>query len=220
LKVAARFAEQIDAAKEVLPLIQIRDVGHDISLGGAFFSRGQLALTLSENWPDNQAVLEHFRNMAHYYVGVRGTGKGSVRPAVFGDDAAIIRYELSDADVRHLSVGLARLATLLLAAGASELYPSVWGLSRIRNEEEAIRWLDESLPCRALGLVTVHAFSSCPIGQRRDRCAADSYGRIFGFSNLYINDASMLPDSPGVNPQGAIMSIARRNALYFANDVR
>jgi len=33
--------------------------------------------------------------------------------------------------------------------------------------------------------------------------------------NLYVNDASMLPDSPGINPQGTIMALARRNALHF-----
>jgi choline dehydrogenase-like flavoprotein len=61
----------------------------------------------------------------------------------------------------------------------------------------------------------VHAFSSCPMGERRDRCAADSHGRVYGRDNLYVNDSSMLPDSPGVNPQGTIMALARRNALAF-----
>jgi choline dehydrogenase-like flavoprotein len=131
-----------------------------------------------------------------------------------------MRYDLSAADTRHLSIGLARLATILLAAGATDVYPSVWGLPRIRTEQEAVRWLDEALPRRALGLVTVHAFSSCPIGERKDRCAANSYGKVFGYSNLYINDASMLPDSPGVNPQGAVMSLARRNARYFSDGLR
>jgi choline dehydrogenase-like flavoprotein len=59
----------------------------------------------------------------------------------------------------------------------------------------------------------VHAFSTCPAGQRRDRTAVDSFGRVHDFENLYINDASMLPDSPGVNPQGSVMALARRNAL-------
>jgi len=63
--------------------------------------------------------------------------------------------------------------------------------------------------------VTVHAFSSCPIGERLDRCAADSYGRVRGFDNLHLNDASMLPDSPGVNPQASVMAFARRNVLRF-----
>jgi choline dehydrogenase-like flavoprotein len=50
-----------------------------------------------------------------------------------------------------------------------------------------------------------------------EHCAADSFGKIHGFENLYINDASMLPDSPGINPQGTIMAMARRNALHFAD---
>jgi len=35
---------------------------------------------------------------------------------------------------------------------------------------------------------------------------------------LYINDGSMLPDSPGVNPQGTIMAMARRNAFHFLDN--
>jgi choline dehydrogenase-like flavoprotein len=66
-----------------------------------------------------------------------------------------------------------------------------------------------------LSLTTVHAFSSCPIGERADRCAADSYGRLFRSDNLYVNDASMLPDSPGVNPQGSVMAFSRRNVQHF-----
>jgi choline dehydrogenase-like flavoprotein len=32
---------------------------------------------------------------------------------------------------------------------------------------------------------------------------------------LYIADASLLCGPPGVNPQGSIMALARRNALAF-----
>ena len=34
-------------------------------------------------------------------------------------------------------------------------------------------------------------------------------------TNLRVNDASLLPDAPGVNPQGTIMTIAARNAQQF-----
>ena len=94
------------------------------------------------------------------------------------------------------------------------------GLPENTSEVAAARWMDERLPRAAVSLVTVHAFSSCPSGERRDRCAADSFGRVYGFENLYLNDASILPDSPGVNPQGTIMAMARRNAQSFVSSNR
>jgi len=220
LKVAARYKEEIDAGNSVLPLVQVKEFWPDISLGGAYFSTGHLAMLLSENWPEVREKVQDHRNMAMYYVGVLGTGKGSVRPTVFGPDNTIIRYKLSDTDCRNLSTGLARLCALLLAGGAEEVYPSVYGVPSMRTEMDAVRWLDTPLPKSSLSLVTVHAFSSCPMGERLDRCAADSYGKLHGFENLYINDASMLPDSPGVNPQGSVMAFARRNAMHFRDQHR
>lgn len=213
LKVVARFKEKIRAYDSVLPLLQVKAFWPEVSMGGAFFTPGHAALSLSDNWDPEK--LRHLENMAGYYVAVRGRGKGQVRPSMLGDDGTVIRYELADEDVVNVSNGLARLATLLLAAGADEVYPSVHGLPVIRSEKEAIRWLDDRLPKSALSLTTVHAFSACPIGERADKCAADSYGKVARWENLYINDASILPDSPGVNPQGSVMAFARRNALHF-----
>lgn len=215
LKVTALFDEEIDAHKSVMPLLQVKEFWPDISLGGSFFSTGHLGINLADNWLENKQSMKHYRNMASYYVGVRGTGLGSVRTALTGDGEAVLKYELSDVDVRHLSQGLARLSTLLLASGAKEVYPCVFGLPKITSELDAVRWLDESLPRSNISLTTVHGFSTCPIGEKAERCAADSFGKVHGLKNLYLADASMLPDSPGINPQGTIMSIARRNALHF-----
>jgi len=215
LKVAARYDERIDAESSVLPLVQVKEFAPEVAMGGAFFTAGHLAMTLSENWTANRDAMRHHRHMAQYYVGVKGSGRGSVRPSLVSEGNALIRYDLSDVDLRGLSAGLARLATALLAGGAREVHPSVQGVPVIRSGREAARWLDQPLPRGGLGLVTVHAFSSCPIGERRDRCAADSHGRVHGFANLHVNDASMLPDSPGVNPQATVMAFARRNALRF-----
>ncbi|MDP6125633.1 MAG: GMC oxidoreductase, partial [Candidatus Latescibacteria bacterium] len=219
LKIATLFPEEMNSQGSVLPLLQVKEFWPEVSMGGAFFSAGHLAMGLSENWPDTRNRMADHRRMAIYYTAVRGTGKGSVRPSMFGDSTHI-RYELSSDDLKHLSQGLGRLSTLLLAAGAEEIYPSVFGVPVIRREIEAVHWLDEMLPRSGLSLTTVHAFSACPIGERMDRCAADSFGKLHHFDNVYVNDASMLPDSPGVNPQGSIMALARRNAIRFADGVR
>jgi choline dehydrogenase-like flavoprotein len=213
LKMLARFPERIDAQNSVLPLMQVREFYPEVGMGGAFYTPGHAAMTMSENWEPER--MKDVRNMAGYYVAVRGRGRGQVRPSMLGDDSTVIRYELDNEDVVSLSNGFARLATMLLAAGAEEVLPSVQGMAPVRTQRDAIRWLDERLPRKALGLTTVHAFSSCPIGERVDRCAADSYGRVHGWDNLHINDSSMLPDSPGVNPQGSVMAFARRNARHF-----
>jgi choline dehydrogenase-like flavoprotein len=215
LKVVARFGETIDAERSVLPLLQVKEFWPEISLGGGYFSLGHAAMTLSENWLDvGDAIADH-RRLATFYVAVRGSGRGSVRPSPFDPDHTVLRYALSDRDTQQLSAGLARLATLLLAAGADSVFPTVHGLPVIRSEIDAIRWLDESLPRAAIAATTVHAFSSCPMGERVDRCALDSFGAVNRTENLLVNDASMLPDSPGVNPQGSIMAFARRNVLHF-----
>jgi choline dehydrogenase-like flavoprotein len=213
LKLLARFPERIDAQDAVLPLMQVREFYPEVGLGGTFYTPGHAALMMSDNWEPER--MKDVRNMAGYYVAVRGRGRGQVRPAMLGESSTLLRYELGDEDVVNLSNGLARLAAMLLAAGAEEVLPSVQGMAPIRTQRDAIRWLDERLPRKALGLTTVHAFSSCPIGERADRCAADSYGKVRGWANLHVNDASMLPDSPGVNPQGSVMAFARRNALHF-----
>jgi choline dehydrogenase-like flavoprotein len=162
------------------------------------------------------ACADHF---GLFYVAVKGNGKGFVRPSLVDPKLATTRYELSPDDLKSLGVGLARLSMILLAAGASEIHTSVQGMPPIRTQREAIRWLDERLPRSRLSLTTVHLFASCPSGERRDRCAVDSFGRVFGMDNLYINDASMLPDSPGVNPQATVMAMARRNALRTAEEL-
>ncbi|GIU90795.1 MAG: hypothetical protein KatS3mg010_1894 [Acidimicrobiia bacterium] len=63
--------------------------------------------------------------------------------------------------------------------------------------------------------MTVHMTSTVRIGEDRERTGADSFGRVWGYRNLRVNDASLLPDAPGVNPQGTIMALATRNAEHF-----
>lgn len=219
LKVAARFPDDLGIDRAAIPALQVREFWPEIILGGAYYSPGHLAVLLSDNWALNGARMKDAGSMACYYVGVRGTGRGRVWPSSLEGGRTRIGYELSHEDVWNLSRGLARLSALLLRGGAVEVLPTVRGVPSIRTEVDAVRWLDDRLDGRACSLSTVHAFSTCPIGERRDRCAADSFGKLHGFDNLFVNDASMVPDSPGVNPQGTIMSLARRNALRFCDVV-
>jgi choline dehydrogenase-like flavoprotein len=64
-------------------------------------------------------------------------------------------------------------------------------------------------------VMTVHLCSTVPMGEVADRCGADSFGRVHGQRNIHVNDASLLPTAPGVNPQASVMAFAIRNARRF-----
>ena len=100
------------------------------------------------------------------------------------------------------------------SSGADVLFPSIEGAPPIRGRDD----LAQVWPLVQRGrvsLMTIHLFSTVGMGERRDRTGADSFGRIWGVQNLRVNDASLLPDAPGVNPQGTIMAIAARNCDHF-----
>jgi len=214
LKVAVRFPFETGAATQPIPLMQINGPVPRVSMGGAHFSAGHLALHMSENWPVLADRMADRNRMAMFHVATRGSGRGSVSPAWLGSGTRI-RYELSPADHSALCLGTANLVDLLFKAGAEEVYPAIHGLPVIGRDDLARRTLDGDIRKSALSLTTVHAFSTCRAGDKHFKTAVNSYGQVWDFDNLYVNDASMLPDSPGVNPQGSIMALARRNAQHF-----
>ena len=159
--------------------------------------------------PFDEAMAE-WRNVGVYYAAIRSEGSGAVI-SVPGLDAPIVTYRLTPADMSKLAQGLVALGRSLLAAGATELYPSVTGAGVARSPGDLAPWWDAVTP-KAANLMTVHLTSSIRMGEATGRCGADSFGRVHGFDNLRVNDASLLPDAPGVNPQAGIMAIASRNA--------
>ena len=114
---------------------------------------------------------------------------------------------------------LERMVHLLFAAGARRVYPSIAEAVELRTAADLTE-LGQRLKPRDLNLMTVHLCSSVPMGEDRARAGADSFGRVHGFDNVRVNDASLLPEAPGLNPQGTIMAIASRNCAAFLAGTR
>ena len=66
-----------------------------------------------------------------------------------------------------------------------------------------------------LNLMTIHLFSSLRMGGNKDHFATDPFGKLWNHENIYINDGSILCDSPTVNPQGTIMAFSKYNINNF-----
>lgn len=202
VKVVARFEEEVNAPGAGVPVHQVREFSPRYCFGGSISSPPYLALALLNKGFPLQSLASEWRSMACYYCMIEGEAQGRVLPG------PLVSYPLSGHDLKLLAEGLRRLCRLLFAAGARELYPSIQGLGCLR-EERALQ-----LPRQQTELMTIHLFSSCPMGERPD-CPADSFGRIRGAPGVFVNDASMLCSAPGVNPQGSVMAFALRNARHF-----
>jgi len=210
IRVAARFLHPVDHAD--VPMHRISEFGPGLEIGGSASRRSHVAMALSESTAEYAEAMADWENVAVYYAATHdGVGRVTTLP---GLRSPLVTYHLTEADMSRLARGLILLGEALIAAGATELYPSMTGAPVVRRREELVRWWDVVTRARS-NLMTIHMTSSVRIGEDRGRTGADSFGRIWDVENLRVNDASLLPDAPGVNPQGTIMTVALRNADHF-----
>ena len=214
VKIAARFPHPIDHGD--VPMHRVTEFSPFIAIGGSASRKGQVALALADTGAPYDEAMAEWETISTYYAAIRSEGSGRV-VAVRGLRAPIVTYSLTEADLSRLARGLVHLGELLLASGATELHPSVMGGSIVRRPDELGAWWDQVTRAHT-SIMTVHLTSSIRMGENRGRTGADSFGRVWGYRNLRVNDGSLIPDAPGVNPQAAIMAIATRNCDQFLAD--
>ena len=217
VKVVAVFEDEVNSDYPDIGAQQVKEFSPRISIGCSISSLPYLALAMSDHPDAGIKLKRQWRRMSIYYAVIAGPNTGVVRNVPLSP-APLIRYSLSTEDMRALSTALVYLCRLLFAAGATHLYPGIMGIPVLGNEADLVR-IPSELPRDRTNLTTVHLFSSCPMGEAADFTAVDSFGQLHGYSNLFVNDASLLCTAPGVNPQGTIMALARRNALHFSKDL-
>jgi choline dehydrogenase-like flavoprotein len=216
IKVIALFPEEVNAPDMGVPVHQVKEFAPRVSFGCSISSPPYLALAMLDH-PEHAGTVDRtWRHMAVYYAMITG-GSGTVRPLPSFSDP-LVRYRLTDADLADLRGALIDLCRCLFAAGATRLYPSI-NCGPILERPGDLEALRGEIPRDRLSIMTVHLFGSCPMGEDRAVCAADSFGRVHDVPGLHLADASLLCGAPGVNPQGSIMAFARRNALAFLGEL-
>jgi choline dehydrogenase-like flavoprotein len=211
IKIAARFPQRLDHIE--VPMYRVTEFAPNLTIGGSASRRGHVALALADSSAEYGDALASWEHVAVYYTAIRSDGDGRV-VGLPGLRSPVVTYRLTDADMSRLARGLVHLGEILLAAGATELYPSVAGATVAQRRDDLFGWWDSVTRSRA-NLMTVHLTSTVRMGEDRARTGADSFGRVWDYENLRVNDASLLPEAPGVNPQAAIMAIAARNSDEF-----
>jgi choline dehydrogenase-like flavoprotein len=217
VKVVAAFPEEINPPGQLDPVHQVKQFDPRFSMGCSISSRPLLALSMVDH-PDYLVEVDrNWRHMGIYYVQTTG-GLGVIRTVPTFDDP-LVRVEYSATELRDLGEGLRKLGECLFSAGAVALYPGIAGVPVIRSPGD-LSLIPMEMPARRVNLSALHLFSTCPMGENEFRCGTDSFGRVRGTDNLYVSGAAILPSPTVVNPQGAVMAVAHRNALRFIENRR
>ena len=112
-----------------------------------------------------------------------------------------------DGDRKKLLAGIRDTCRVFFAAGATEVYTGIVGSQPIQRAKDIEGAIPDSIPARDLYLYASHPMSTCPMGDDPATAAVDPDGRLYGWENLFVADASVFPTSLGVNPQVSTMAI-------------
>ncbi len=209
IRIAARFPDKVNEPHWGVPVQQVEEFKPHITLGCSHSALPHIALWLAGDVPDKRARLAEWEHIAVFYSAVAGQTLGTVRSLPFFDEA-FVRYRLTRGDMALLGDSVHKLSELVFAAGATEVVNPIEGGPLVRHPRELVGYR-AGLPHGKVNVTAIHLFSSCPMGGNPQRSATDPWGQLYDLDNVMLNDASILPDTPGVNPQATIMAIARRN---------
>jgi choline dehydrogenase-like flavoprotein len=166
-----------------------------------------LAGRLAGSGPTLMARLAEYRHFAMWAVACRAETVGSIGRGLGG--RPVVRYSLSHEDMLRFRAGMLTLAKTHVAAGARSILPAIEGLPYELRPDQIDCIRDAPLDPRAYVAILSHLFGGCVMGRSADDSVCDQHGRVHGYRNLYIADASAIPSNLGVNPQHTIMALAR-----------
>ena len=154
--------------------------------------------------------LAEFSRLATLGFYVSDTSRGRVKKLPGGEVLPL--YKVNALDARRMSLGIAIAAEVLLAAGASRVYPAVQGMETISSAREVAELKERSVRPERLRLSAFHPMGTARMGADPEAAVVDAFGRHHSVENLWVADASTFPSCVGVNPQLTIMAFAARTA--------
>lgn len=209
-KFVAMFDKKINDGNSGVPVHQAKIENNSITMGCSVSDKNYLSISLADS--NNMNYLKEWQKMFTYYIMICPEGKGRVINLPFFN-SPFVTFKLTKKDYEKIFLGIKSLASILFNAGAKILFPS----AGINGYIKSINDLDK-LKKSNINLMTIHLFSTVPMGSSPKNSGTNHYGKVWGFNNVYVNDASLLFDSPSVNPQGVILAFANLNIKKYISD--
>jgi len=119
-------------------------------------------------------------------------------------------------DLARLRRSVTILTEIAMAAGAREVFTSIFGFPPITSVDAARRMEHAAYDARRIECMAFHPLGSARAATDARRGVVDQSGESFELPGLFVADGSILPTRIGVNSQVPIMSMATRLAWRLA----
>jgi len=157
--------------------------------------------------------IREYRHICMWVHAVRAESVGTVRNGFF--DKPVVKYGLNKKDMLRFRRGMHLVAQTHVAAGAKKIIPGIQGMPYELRPDQVDLLLEAPLDPRRYIAILSHLFGGCTMGDDPATALTDGSGRVHGYTNLVVADASVIPSNLVVNPQHTIMALA----MTFAEDL-
>ena len=157
--------------------------------------------------------LDNAHHLASFGLMLQDKKYGSVKE-IFG--FPWIRYTMHKDDAADFVRGLKVIGEVFFAVGAEKVLMPFIGKHKkeYSSIEELRNIVPENIKPKELIVSGFHPQGTAGMGR-----VVDNNLKLIGTNRIYVCDASVMPDSPGVNPQITIMSLSLRLADHLKSTI-
>ncbi len=215
IRVAARFDDRVAGWDGAMQSVHSDHFAADgIKLMGIYSAPNVLAAGLPGVGPALRRRARQLPNLGFFGALIHDEGGGQVRPGPGREP--LLAYRMAPRDLDRLRRSVTILAEVALAAGAREVFTSIFGFPPITSMADARALERASYDARRIECMAFHPLGSARMANDPRRGAVDQGGESYELPGLFVADGSILPTSIGVNSQEPIMSLATRIAWRIA----
>tara|TARA_B100000787_G_scaffold116500_1_gene86995 strand:+ start:3071 stop:4843 length:1773 start_codon:yes stop_codon:yes gene_type:complete len=215
-KVIVKFPQKINLEGDEITPHQLTEFLPNFIIGSAASGLQFLKISSFANKKLYDEIKKDWEYMAIFHV-TFSLGEGRVYNFPLLNDP-VINYKIRRGDLKIVKDGIKKLCKLLIDSGCEYVYPLV-DKSKKLDKDNYLDFIEGIHDLNKINFSSVHIMGGAPMGEA-SACVTDSFGKVFGHKNLYINDSSLICTKLLKNPQGTVMAIALRNIKKFIeNDI-
>ena len=166
---------------------------------------------------------DHWKNMHRYdrmtCTGVLVGSESNAEVRMAGLTGREVRYRPTQKDFDTMLDGLELAGEIYLAAGAEAVMPNSFDYYEYKTIEQLKLMKYDIKDNSDLTLGTGHPQGGNILSRNKKIGVVDEHLKVYGYDNLFISDASVIPIAVGVNPQITVMTIADYAVPFVAQNL-